>query len=128
MNQNINNDGSLPINIISFSELIAEVPTSSSEYTEALLLREQISSFFGRAEQELSGNWEDEKLFNELNRRLYESGINYAWKSGSSAPDYNPELGIIEKVIAGRLVTASIGLKKDRFTNPCAVIQIIGYV
>jgi hypothetical protein len=128
MNQNITNDGSLPINVISFNELIAAVPTSSSEYTEALLLREQISSFFGCAEQELSGDWEYEKLFNELNRRLHESGINYAWKNDPSTPDYNPELGIVEKVIAGRLVTVSIGLRKDRFTNPCAVIQIIGYV
>jgi hypothetical protein len=124
----ISDDGPPPADGKSFDELIAEVPTSTSEYTEALLLKEQISSFFECAEQELTGCWEDYALFNELNRRLHESGFNHAWKANPSDPDYNPDLGVVEKTIAGRMVTASIGLRKDRFTKPCAVIRIIDRV
>jgi hypothetical protein len=121
----ISDNGPPPAEGKTFDELVAEVPTSDTELKEALVLRRKISSLLGRAALELTGDLGEMTLFDELNRRLHESEVNHAWKSYPSKPDYNPELGIVEMQVAGRLVTVSIGLSKDRFAGPCAVVQII---
>ncbi len=120
----INDNGPPPPTGKSFDELIAEVPTSSTELEAARLLKQQVLSILDQAKQELTENWDYWKLFDELNRRLHESTLSYAWKSNPSGPNYNPELGVVEVSIAGQLVSASIGLSKDKFVGPCAVVNI----
>lgn len=120
----ISDNGPPPPTGKSFAELIAEMPTSSTELEAARLLHQQITSVFDLAKEELTGEWDYWKLFEELNRRLHESGLDFAWKSNPSEPDYNPDLGVVKTIVCGRTVTASIGLSKDRFAGPCAVINI----
>ncbi len=121
----ISDGGPPPAEGKSFDELVAEMPTSPSEHKAALLLKEQINSLLDSVKQELVEDLDYWKLFDELNKRFNMSGLNHAWKSNPHDPHYNPSFGTLQKLIAGKIVTVSFGLCKDRFASPCAVIQIV---
>ncbi len=121
----ISDGGPPPADGKSFDDLVAEIPTSPSEREAALLLKEQVGSLLDRAIQELPEGLKYWALFDELNKRLNISHLSHAWKNNPTDLDYNPDLGILEKKIVGRLVIVSIGLSKDRFSGPCAIIQIV---
>ena len=109
----------------SFKDLAKEMPTSSSERKEAHTLKKQINYVLNLAAKELTEHQDYWELLDELNQRLNDSGLSYAWNSNSSDPDLNPDIGVIKKTIAGRSVNVSIGLGKDGFVTPCAVIYIV---
>lgn len=121
----ISDEGPPPADGKSFEDMIVEAPTSATEHEEALLLIEQISSFFDQIVLSQKDEWDYWSLQDELNKKLQQSGIRCAWKGDPFRPDYNPELGIVEKNIGNRLVRVSFGLRKDGFTEPCAVVQIV---
>ncbi|MCA9355349.1 hypothetical protein KC865_02250 [Candidatus Kaiserbacteria bacterium] len=123
----INDVGPPPSTGKSFAELVSETPTSIAEHEDAVDLKSKILTVLNSARSEITGYWSDWDLVKEINKRLHKSGIRHAWKSNPSGPDYNPDLGIIEMKIAGRLFRVSIGLSKDRFSGPCAVVQLIDF-
>ncbi len=91
------------------------------EYREVLFLQEDVEVFLMKARLELTGNWEHRALMRTLNEMLHQSGLHHAW----GGQGYNPSLGTLYKAIGNQLVTVSIGLRKDRFTSPCAIFHIV---
>lgn len=123
----ISDEGPPPATGKSFDELIAEIPTSPAELQEVLVLKEAVSLVLDRACLELVGEgvWDRQRLLMKLNEKFHRAGCSVAWKSNPSDTDYNPDLGVIERMVAGNLVRVCIGLSKDRFDGPCAIVQIV---
>ena len=97
--------------------------------SEAAALFERLSSLLSMVSMPSSDrsmkDIEDD-LFNRINSACYRDWLNYAWKSHSSKPPYNPWLGVRKiPLVAGFELEASIGLEQDGFEKPCCIIALV---